>query len=371
MGPEGVTEEVYGEGVVEAETGFPTRNASFPCARASAREEHTTFGWRAQFGVAPLLSGDEWSTPLAMPRVALKPSRAVAELLRTKRQELGLTLREVEKKTAEAGELIPFPSLARVEQGRADPGVKRLHLLLRLYQVPSQLVSDVVELEDLAGILPTSRDAKRLYDEGLRHWKRGEQGRGIAHLIALQRLLKDNPKERLFRQETTVSLAIMAGSLGNYHLSLDLIGKLLREPPEESLLASVLVQAAVCWHRLGSGEAALAFLERAEKHLEPHAHKERAWVFHEKASTLTTLGRYAEAAETLKRVIAAHPESVGSVRRKQGSCRARQEPPEAGRHPGRGQRDMAVSPAHRESRIHPPQDPSEAYPYFGQPWPRH
>jgi len=241
-----------------------------------------------------------------MPRVALKPSRAVSELLRTRRQELGLTLREVEKKTAEAGELIPFPSLARVEQGRADPGVRRLHLLLRLYQVPPQLVSDMVEIEDLAGTLPRTQDAKRLYDEGLSHWKRGELGKGIAHLIALQKLLRDKPRERLFRQKATISLAIMASSLGKHHLSLDLLGKLLREPPEESLLTSVLVQAGGCWNRLGSGEAALAFLERAEKHLKPGSHQERAWVFHEKASTFTALGRFKEAAETLERALAAY-----------------------------------------------------------------
>ena len=246
------------------------------------------------------------STYLAMPRVAVKPSRAVSELLRTRREELGLTLREVEKKTAEAGELIPFPSLARVEQGRADPGVRRLHLLLRLYQVPPQLVSDVVELEDLAGELPRTQDARRLYDDGLDHWRRGELGKGIAHLVALQKLLKDRPKERLFRQKATVSLAIMASSLGKHHLALDLVGKLLLEPPEESLLTSVLVQAGTCWHRLGSCEAALAFLERAEKHLEPHSHRERAWVLHEKASTLTTPGRCAEATETLDRAIAAY-----------------------------------------------------------------
>ncbi len=237
-------------------------------------------------------------------RAALKLSRAVADLLRTKRKELGLSLRQVQEKTAEAGQLVPFPTLARVEQGKVDPGVRRLHLLLKLYQVPPQLVSDLIELEEFAGKLPKSQDPRKLYEKGLALWKSGETGQGIACLIALQKLFKDVPAEKPLRQRAIVSFAVMAGSLGKYHLSLDLLGRLFLEPPEPSLLVSALVQAGQCWNQLGSGEVALAFLERAEKHVAVDDHKGRAWVLHLKASTLAKLGQYEEAATILRQAIA-------------------------------------------------------------------
>ncbi len=238
--------------------------------------------------------------------VALKTSQAVAELLRSKRHELGLTLREVEKRSAEAGELIPFPTLARVEQGKVDPGVRRLHILLRLYQVPPPLVSDLVELEDFAGKLPKSQDAKKLYEEGVALWKSGETSKGIAYFMALRKVLKDSPADRAFRQKAFVTFAVMAGALGKYHLSLELLGKLFVEPPQPDLLVSALVQAGHCWIGLGAGEVALAFLERAEKHVKPEGHGERAWVLHLRATTLSTMGQTEEAGVSLGRAIAAY-----------------------------------------------------------------
>lgn len=241
-----------------------------------------------------------------MGRVALKPSQAVAELLRSKREDLGLSLREIEKRTAEAGELIPFPTLAKVEQGKVDPGVRRLHLLLKLYKVPLQVVSDLVELEDFAGKLPKHQDGKKLYEEGLQLWKSGETRKGLACLIALQKLSKDAPRERAFRQKAVLSFAIMASSLGKYHLSLELVGNLLLERPEGELLVSAFVQAGRCWNHLGAPEVGLAFLERAEKLCGSDASNERGFVLHQKASTLATMGDYAAASDALSRAIAAY-----------------------------------------------------------------
>lgn len=277
--------------------------------------------------------------------VALKTSQAVAELLRAKRHELGLTLRQVEKRTAEAGELIPFPTLARVEQGKVDPGVRRLHILLKLYQVPLPLVSDLVELEDFAGKLPKSQDPKKLYEEGVTLWKAGDTSKGISYFLALQKVLKDTPADRAFKQKAMVTFAIMAGGLGKYHLSLELLGKFFVDTPQPELLVSALVQAGHCWIGLGAGEVALAYLERAEKHLKPDGHGERAWVWHLRATTLTTMGQTEEAGAALTRAIAAYRKASdaygesralgvrGRILAKQGDARG-------------------ALHAHREARVH-------------------
>jgi transcriptional regulator with XRE-family HTH domain len=80
-----------------------------------------------------------------MGSAALKPSVAVGRLLRQRRKEMKLTLREVSERMADRGDRIPTSTLVRIEQGKLDPGVRRLHLLLRLYDLPPHLIADLVE----------------------------------------------------------------------------------------------------------------------------------------------------------------------------------------------------------------------------------
>jgi ATP/maltotriose-dependent transcriptional regulator MalT len=122
-------------------------------------------------------------------------------------------------------------------------------------------------------------------------------------MVAFQALPTE---DRSFRQKGVVFFAVMAGSLGKYHLSLDLLGRLFLEGTDPSLLVPALVQAGVCWSQLGSGEVALAYLERAEKHVAADDSKGRAWVFHLKASTLTKLGQGEEAKAALAQAIGAY-----------------------------------------------------------------
>jgi transcriptional regulator with XRE-family HTH domain len=112
------------------------------------------------------------------------PSRAVGDLLRSRRRALGLTLGDVSRKLVEGGHPVPVSSLSLIEMGRSDPGVFRLHQLLRLYEVPAYLVANLIEMEELSGAVPTSRDPDQLRRDGLKHWKTGDIGRALAHLMA-------------------------------------------------------------------------------------------------------------------------------------------------------------------------------------------
>ena len=86
--------------------------------------------------------------------MALSPSPAVAQLLRERRGELGLSLRDVQRRTESLGSPIPFTTLAKVEQGKVDPGVKRLHLLLKIYDLPVGLAADLLDLEEFSEEAP-------------------------------------------------------------------------------------------------------------------------------------------------------------------------------------------------------------------------
>jgi tetratricopeptide (TPR) repeat protein len=114
-------------------------------------------------------------------------------------------------------------------------------------------------------------------------------------MLALRAHVPADGTERAERQKWLHTLSVFVGSLGRYRLSRQIVEELLLEPPDPSLVVPVLVQAAVCWHWLGSGDSSLAFLLQAESHTGPDDHRERAWIFHERASTLASMGRHDEA----------------------------------------------------------------------------
>ena len=87
--------------------------------------------------------------------------------LRLRRVERHLTLRQVCDLMAERGERIPPSTLSRVEQGKLDPNVRRLFLLLDLYGISPSDVGALVRQGDSAafgiagppesGVVPTAQ----------------------------------------------------------------------------------------------------------------------------------------------------------------------------------------------------------------------
>ncbi len=217
-----------------------------------------------------------------MPRHALKPSPSLACLLRRRREELGLSARTVTTRSAELGERIPFPTLLRIEQGRQEPGVRRFYALLRLYDLPLEIVPDLLELDALAAEPPAITDPDALYTRGTALWREGQVGPALAHLFAL-RMLPASATDPLLRQKALLGFAVFANKIGRTELSHRLIERLLRDGPHESIRVYVLVQAAINWQNLGSRDMAAAVLQHARSLLRPGQHHEAALVEHETA----------------------------------------------------------------------------------------
>ena len=247
-----------------------------------------------------------------MGSAALQPSIALGRLLRRKRKELRLTLREVSDRMAERGDRIPISTLTRIEHGKLDPGVRRLHLLLRLYEVPPHLVADLVELETLAVEQPVGQDLETLYREGVEHWKEGNIAQGLAYLFAVREHVPDDQESQLLRQKATLAFAIAARNLGKFRLARQIVDELLCEPPDPSLIVDVLVLASSLWRGLGSLEVSLALVRQATTHLRPEDHKETAWVLHQEAKVLLEAGRPKEAEQVLARALK-HYRSLGDT----------------------------------------------------------
>lgn len=245
------------------------------------------------------------------------PSASLAQCLRKRRRDLGLTLRQVEARSGKAGELIPFSTLAKIEQARIDPGTRRLALLMRLYGLPFQLAGDLIELEELSAAWPAEKDPEVLYRRGVESWRRGDIRAGLAHLFSLRAASKDD-SGRPARQRALLSFAVAVGSLSKYRLSRQIVEDLLLEDLEPPLLVPVLVQASTAWRGLGALEPAMAYVERAETHLRPDDHQQRGWVLHGKSKILLRAGQPDAAEAEVRRAINAYRKAGDSF----GECAA-------------------------------------------------
>lgn len=254
-----------------------------------------------------------------MGSAAISPCQSVGALLRQKRREFNLSLNEVSRRLTVRGHRIPPSTLGRIEQGRLDPGVRRLYLLLELYRIPPHLVSDLVELEMLAGepetVVPD--DLQALHDKGVEHWKSGNVKAGLAYLLAVREYVPETDDARVLRQQASLAFATAARNLGKYRLARQIVDDLLCEPPVAEVLVRALVLSGSLWRGLGSLDAALGMIRQAEERLRPDDRKERAWVLHQKAKLLLEAGEVKQAGQALARAVESYREvqdAYGEVR---------------------------------------------------------
>ena len=234
-----------------------------------------------------------------MPAKAIALSPAVGKLLRTGRQRLGYTLREVERLTSTQGNLIPFSTLARIEQGRLDPGLRRLHDLLQLYGLPIQAAGDLLELESIAGTVPKRTSFQDLRDRATKAWQEGDIPTAVASYLAMRHRTEDEDADRASRHESVLSFAVMAAKLGKHHIARQMLDDLLFDRPDQKTRFRVYLQAASTWQALGSPELAVGLVGAAELLIEPGDRKGRGWLLHLRASIEIDLGAFTEARKHL------------------------------------------------------------------------
>ena len=234
-----------------------------------------------------------------MPAKAIALSRSVGDLLRHRRRHLGYTLRDVEKLTSSQGNLIPFSTLARIEQGRLDPGLKRLHALLVLYGLPIQAAGDLLDLETMAGDAQAEGSVATLRDRGVKAWQDGDFPAAIACYLAMRHHESEREPDRELRHESIHAFAVMAAKLGKHHIARQMLDELVLDRPARPMLIRVLVQLASSWHALGAPELALALIAGAEALIAPSDRRGRGWVLHLRASIQIDLAAFDDARANL------------------------------------------------------------------------
>jgi len=104
-------------------------------------------------------------------------STRLGTYLRKLREGYGFTLRKVEEQAVSLGEAIDNSQLSRFEKGKAVPSFEKLRALARVFNVPVQSFSDVLELEDFQQFKPDTEDRARLLKAGSELMAKGEAGR--------------------------------------------------------------------------------------------------------------------------------------------------------------------------------------------------
>lgn len=124
------------------------------------------------------------------------PARGSTRLgayLRRLRDGYGYTLRRVEERALGLGDAIDNSQLSRFEKGKAVPSFDKLRTLARIFNVPVQQFSDILDLEAFDRFKPTSEDYDFLLEDGHREFKAGRYGRAF---VTYERALEVSEAER-------------------------------------------------------------------------------------------------------------------------------------------------------------------------------
>ena len=189
-------------------------------------------------------------------------SLAVAEptrlglYLRRLREGYGYTLRKVEERATAIGEAIDNSQLSRFEKGKAIPSFDKLRALARVFNVPVQNFSDVLDLEEYQHLRPEGGDYVALLKSGAELVERGEFGRAFvtyekALEVAEAEVVDDERRERI--AEARWRMAIALKKLGKLQMTERELREILKHRDELSARTRrrALLQLSFLYRELG------------------------------------------------------------------------------------------------------------------------
>lgn len=153
---------------------------------------------------------------------SVESSTRLGDYLRRLREGYGYTLRKVEERAMAMGEAIDNSQLSRFEKGKAIPSFDKLRALARVFNVPVQNFSDVLDLEEYCYLKPTSDSYPDLLREGTELFARGEHGAAfMTYERALEMALEEtDPELRVERSaEARWRMATALRALGKLYMT--------------------------------------------------------------------------------------------------------------------------------------------------------
>jgi tetratricopeptide (TPR) repeat protein len=270
----------------------------------------------------------------------IEASSRLGSYLRRLREGYGYTLRKVEERAMAMGEAIDNSQLSRFEKGKSIPSFDKLRALARVFNVPVQNFSDVLDLEEYQHLKPHEREFGELVKAGAAWMARGEHGRAfvtyeralecssgedeaaearcrmatalksLGKLYMTERELREILKQRSklggrTRLRTTLQLCYLYRELGDFYLASILARECLElaRLEEDSLTqAGVLNTLGNINHDEGQADRAVDYYRQAISILESLGghHEMGATVLTNLGGCLVTLGRFDEGMTTLR-----------------------------------------------------------------------
>jgi transcriptional regulator with XRE-family HTH domain len=267
-------------------------------------------------------------------------SSRLGSYLRRLREGYGYTLRKVEERAMAMGEAIDNSQLSRFEKGKAVPSFDKLRALARVFNVPVQNFSDVLDLEEYQHLKPDGQDYAELLKAGAGWMARGEHGRafvtyeralelaeeqeqvaearwrmatalkGLGKLYMTERELREILKQGSelggrTRLRTTLQLCYLYRELGDFYIASVLAKECLEmaQLENDSLTqAGVLNTLGNINHDEGQPDKAVDCYRKSIGILEALGghHEMQATVLTNLGGCLVTLGRFDEGMTTLR-----------------------------------------------------------------------
>lgn len=182
-------------------------------------------------------------------------SLRLGSYLRKLREGYGYTLRKVEEQAIALGEAIDNSQLSRFEKGKAVPSFDKLRALARVFNVPVQNFSDVLDLEEYQQLKPESQDFPALLRQGYELMARGEPGRAFVTYERALDLAQDQPDPTTGAEMATEARWRMASALkalGKLYMTERELREILRECPlSRGTRLRALLQLSYLYRELG------------------------------------------------------------------------------------------------------------------------
>ena len=184
-----------------------------------------------------------------------EPTR-LGSYLRRLREGYGYTLRKVEERASAIGEAIDNSQLSRFEKGKAIPSFDKLRALARVFNVPVQNFSDVLDLEEYQHLRPDSADQASLLKAGAEMVERGEYGRAFVTYEKALEVAESSPacpESKEMIAEARWRMAIALKKLGKLYMTERELREILKDQNELSSRTRrrALLQLSFLYRELG------------------------------------------------------------------------------------------------------------------------
>jgi transcriptional regulator with XRE-family HTH domain len=151
--------------------------------------------------------------------------------IRRLRENYGYTLRRVEQRSQAIGECIDNSQLSRFEKGKSCPSFEKLRILAKVFNIPVQNFSDMLDLEIYDQYKPEGTNYDQLMDLGSLEFEQGNFGKAyVVFERCLEVIENGGSEDRLERKARARSrMAIALKKLGKLSMTESELRSILRD----------------------------------------------------------------------------------------------------------------------------------------------